>query len=242
MTEKHSPVRCMVTIVDRGRGARVAQICRAHHAPVQLALLGHGTASAEIMDWLGLDEPEKDIVLGLLPEERVKPLLAELTAALGLFAPGRGIAFTAPLSGISAAAHQRVAGDAARSQSNAEKEVLPVAQDSRFELIVSVVEHGFSADVMDAARAAGASGGTVARARGLGGEEAQRFLNITIQPEKEIVLILTSAAQKQAIMRAICSEVFARTGERGIAFSLPVSDVTGLNLARLTQEDADPSQ
>ena len=76
-------------------------------------------------------------------------------------------------------------------------------------------------------------GGTVARARGLSSEEAEKFLHITIQPEKDVVLILTAAAQKQSIMKAICNEAFARTGERGIAFSVPVSDVTGLDLARL---------
>ena len=60
-----------------------------------------------------------------------------------------------------------------------------------------------------------------------------KILGITIQPEKDVVLILTAAAQKQSIMKAICNEAFARTGERGIAFSVPVSDVTGLDLARL---------
>ena len=75
--------------------------------------------------------------------------------------------------------------------------------------------------------------GDGARARGLSSEEAEKFLHITIQPENDVVLILTAAAQKQSIMKAICNEAFARTGERGIAFSVPVSDVTGLDLARL---------
>ena len=78
-----------------------------------------------------------------------------------------------------------------------------------------------------------ATKGDGARARGLSSEEAEKFLHITIQPEKDVVLILTAAAQKQSIMKAICNEAFARTGERGIAFSVPVSDVTGLDLARL---------
>ena len=104
---------------------------------------------------------------------------------------------------------------------------------SQHELIVVIAEHGFAADVMDAARGAGARGGTVVRGRSLAAEEAQKFLHITIQPEKDVVLILTAAAQKQSIMKAICNEAFARTGERGIAFSVPVSDVTGLDLARL---------
>ena len=50
MTDFISPVRCMVTIVDRGKGDRVVDLCRARHVAVQLVMLGHGTASAEVMD------------------------------------------------------------------------------------------------------------------------------------------------------------------------------------------------
>lgn len=228
MTDFISPVRCMVTIVDRGKGDRVVDLCRARHVAVQLVMLGHGTASAEVMDYLGLDEPEKDIVLSLVPGALVAPLLADLTLALGFSRPGKGIAFTVPLSGISAAANRQTDGGRVRAEINVEREVPPMTENNQFELIISVVEHGMADDVMAAAKTAGARGGTVARARGLSSEEAEKFLHITIQPEKDVVLILTAAAQKQSIMKAICNEAFARTGERGIAFSVPVSDVTGL--------------
>ena len=89
MTDFISPVRCMVTIVDRGKGDRVVDLCRARHVAVQLVMLGHGTASAEVMDYLGLDEPEKDIVLSLVPGALVAPLLADLTLALGFSRPGK---------------------------------------------------------------------------------------------------------------------------------------------------------
>lgn len=174
------------------------------------------------------------LLSAFVPDGRVAPLLAELSAELGFSRPGRGIAFTLPLSGVSAAANCLMETDAAHAALPVEREGFPMAESNRFELIVCVAEHGMSGEVMDAARGAGATGGTVLRARGLGGEEAERFLNITIRPEKEVVLILSAAAQKQAIMKAVCAEVFSRTGERGIAFSLPVSDVTGLNLTRLT--------
>ena len=105
----------MVTIVDRGKGDRVVDLCRARHVAVQLVMLGHGTASAEVMDYLGLDEPEKDIVLSLVPGALVAPLLADLTLALGFSRPGKGIAFTVPLSGISAAANRQTDGGAPRS-------------------------------------------------------------------------------------------------------------------------------
>ena len=234
MRNYRSPVCCLVTIVDRGKGTLAAQLCRMHHGGLQLAALGHGTASAEIMDLLGLDEPEKDVIFCLVADSAVPMLMVDLSAALGLGMPGHGIAFTIPLSGISAAANGMADGGALRAALNREKEDPFMAETNRFELIFCVAERGMSEEVMAAARTAGARGGTVLRARGTGGEEAQQFLHITIQPEKEMVLILTSAAQKQAIMKAVCNEVFARTGERGIAFSVPVNDVTGPNLSRLT--------
>lgn len=234
MKDYRSPVCFLVTIVDRGKGALAAHLCRSHHGHMPLVALGHGTASAEIMDLLGLDEPEKDLVVCPMADSAVPMLMVELTAALGLGMPGHGIAFTIPLSGISAAANGLTDGGTLHAAINREREEPFMAEKNRFELIFCVAERGMSEEVMAAARTAGASGGTVLRARGLGGEEAQQFLHITIQPEKEIVLILALATQKQAIMKAICSEVFARTGERGIAFSVPVNDVTGLNLARLT--------
>lgn len=234
MKNYRSPVCCLVTIVERGKGTLAAQLCRLHRGSLLLAALGHGTASAEIMDLLGLDEPEKDVIFCLMADSAIPMLMAELSAALGLGMPGRGIAFTIPLSGISAAANGLMDGGALRAALNREREDPLMADANRFELIYCVAERGTSEEVMAAARTAGAGGGTVLRARGLGGEEAQKFLHITIQPEKELVLILTAAAQKQAIMKAICNDVFARTGERGIAFSVPVNDVTGLNLSRLT--------
>ena len=184
MTDFISPVRCMVTIVDRGKGDRVVDLCRARHVAVQLVMLGHGTASAEVMDYLGLDEPEKDIVLSLVPGALVAPLLADLTLALGFSRPGKGIAFTVPLSGISAAANRQTDGGRVRAEINVEREVPPMTENNQFELIISVVEHGMADDVMAAAKTAGARGGTVARARGLSSEEAEKFLHITIQPEK----------------------------------------------------------
>ena len=112
---------------------------------------------------------------------------------------------------------------------------------SQHELIVVITEHGFAADVMDTARGAGARGGTVVRGRSLAAEEAQKFLHITIQPEKDVVLILVPAAGRQPVMKAIC----AQSAGHPLAFSLPVSDVTGLSLAPFggeQKEDEDEKQ
>ena len=237
MNQVPSSVHCLVAIVDRGKSEAVAEELRRRHILTQLVLLGHGTASAEVMDLLGLDEPEKDVVLALLPGDSGR-VLSALTERLELYRPGRGIAFTIDLCSISALAHQRIAAAAAAGTPTQKEEQ---TMRSQHELIVVITEHGFAADVMDTARGAGARGGTVVRGRSLAAEEAQKFLHITIQPEKDMVLILVPAAGRQPVMKAIC----AQGAGHPLAFSLPVSEVTGLSLAPFgaeQKEDEDENQ
>ena len=82
--------------------------------------------------------------------------------------------------------------------------------------------------VFDAAKEAGCRGGTIVRAREVATEEARKIFGLTILPEKEIVMIVVSRAEKQAILKAICNKILSETGEHGVVFSLPVADVVGL--------------
>ena len=100
--------------------------------------------------------------------------------------------------------------------------------DREFDLIVAIVNRGFSDLVMDAARAAGASGGTILHGRGTGVHEAEQFVGIAIQPEKEIVLILTRSDERRKIMAAIAEGAGLNTQGKGLTFSLPVDDILGL--------------
>ena len=96
------------------------------------------------------------------------------------------------------------------------------------ELILCIVNVGFSDAVMEAARACGAKGGTVLNARGTANKEAETFFKITIQPEKEAVMILVPAAIKDSVLRALYEKVGLQTPGQGIALALPVDGVVGL--------------
>ncbi len=96
------------------------------------------------------------------------------------------------------------------------------------EAIFCIVNSGYSESVMDAAKKLGAKGGTVINARGTAGKEAETFFHITIEPEKEIVMILVPSALKDSILNALYDEVGLDTAGQGIAFSLPVDGVVGL--------------
>ena len=102
-----------------------------------------------------------------------------------------------------------------------------------YSLIMAILNRGFSDVAMSAARSAGAKGGTVISAKSSGLHEEETFFGISILPEKELVMILTSEESKNAIMRSIIKHVGIETEGGGLIFSLPVTDVEGIS--RITE-------
>ena len=218
-------LKWLISIVPRGRGNAVAQICNENHIAVQLLAQARGTASSDIQLVLGLGEPGKDMVMSLVPGAVLPRLLPALREQLEFSKADHGIAFTIPLSGISVAASRRATELSAHLDI---KEDTAMQNSIDHDLIVAVVDSDNSDIVFDAAKEAGCRGGTIVRAREVATEEARKIFGLTILPEKEIVMIVVSRAEKQAILKAICNKILSETGEHGVVFSLPVADVVGL--------------
>lgn len=109
----------------------------------------------------------------------------------------------------------------------------------RHQLIICIVDEGYIDNVMDAAKECGARGGTVVHARGTANKEAERYFNIAIQPNKEMVMILVPTPIRDTILHALYSKVGINTNCHGIAFALPVDNTVGLNNNRpLPVDDA----
>ena len=96
------------------------------------------------------------------------------------------------------------------------------------ELIIAILNEGQSDFVMDAARSAGATGGTVLHAKGTGAGLAQKFFGVTLADEKDVVYIVARSGEKAAIMKAIKETAGPGTPAGAICFSLPISSVAGL--------------
>ena len=112
---------------------------------------------------------------------------------------------------------------------------------AKHEVIFCIVNAGFSDVVMDAAKEVGARGGTVIHARGTANKEAEQFFHITIQPDKEIVMILVASDIKDAVLHALYRNAGLKTEGQGIAFSMPVNNVVGLSQAPAkTEHPAQP--
>ena len=103
-------------------------------------------------------------------------------------------------------------------------------EEKKFELIIALVNSGFSDVVMDAAREEGARGGTIIHARGTGTKEMEKKYNIIITPDKEMVLILVEEEIRDKILSAIYKAAGLGTDGQGIAFSLPVENVVGMKI------------
>jgi nitrogen regulatory protein PII len=111
-----------------------------------------------------------------------------------------------------------------------EKEAEKMSTETKFDLIVSVVNQGYSDEFMTVAREAGASGGTVINARGIVHQGPVKFFGISVQDEKEIITILATREKKAPIMQAVSQAFGINTKAGGIIFSLPVDGVAGLDL------------
>ena len=100
--------------------------------------------------------------------------------------------------------------------------------DEKFEMIIVIANAGFSGDVMDAAREVGATGGTVIHARGTGRKVAEETFKITVNPDKDLIMIAVNEKIKDVVLKAIYDKAGLSTDANGVAFSLPISSSVGI--------------
>lgn len=181
---------------------------------------GMGTASSSLLEYFGLNQEEKTIILSIAPTTNCKHILKEIDNKIKLYEPGKGIAFTISLSSSIKYLIDNYQGK--------EMEDIPM-KDLEKHLIITIANEGYAEKIMTAAKKAGATGGTTINGRGLDKDKAIKFLNITIEPEKDIVLILASSKNKNDIMNNIIEKCGLKTPGAGICFSLPVDHGVGFH-------------
>ncbi|HIS92161.1 MAG TPA: hypothetical protein IAA84_04005 [Candidatus Alectryocaccomicrobium excrementavium] len=231
------PIRLLVTIVEHGKGERITNLANAQHIHFNLLLHGRGTASSDILDMLGLGSTEKDVVVCALPRSSVKQMLHSVAEEMRLKRPGTGVAFSLPLSGINELIARIILDERKQQdQGSAQEEAADMGAEKHW-LVLAVVNPGITDQVMAVAKEAGATGGTILHARGVGRENAEAFLGVSIQSEREIVAILCPRAKGPAIMQAVNASFGPKSGAKGIIFSLPVRDMMGIGV---TAEESKP--
>ena len=228
-----SDVYIMTTIIDRKNSKKYIDLYKKDKLEVMYITLGEGTARGDILDYLGLEASEKMVIFNFVQQHDWMLTKKDLQRKLQIDAPGEGIAFLVLLSSI---------GGKRTLQFLLDRQELPESEestlkDTTYELIVAIADQGNLEMVMDAARGAGAYGGTVIHAKGTGMEYAEKYLGVTIAAEKAMIFIVTKKDQKNSIMKAIMEQAGMQTPAKTIVFSLPVTDTAGLRLVDLDEEN-----
>lgn len=228
-------MRAVFSIVDYSKGDMIAEIYKKENVPVFFSTHGNGSADSSILELLGFGENKKSVMLSILDIARSERVFAAVEEKMNISKPGKGIMFSVPLTSATAflaGLMDREENIAAAAQKGREFEMA----EHEYELIITIITKGYFPDVKAAANAAGARGGTLIHALGMGGEEAQKFLGIAIQPEKDLIFNVVRREEKTKIMKAIAEAAGINTQGRGIIFSLPVDAAMGLSLPNLIEQ------
>ena len=228
-----SKLYLMTTIINRNLSKKYSNFFDEEDLKVMFITLGSGTASDDVLDYLGLEDTEKAVVFTVLEKEIWKSVKKGLQKKLQIDAPGGGISFIVPLSSIGGMKTLQFLTAGQDFVKEEESEL----KATDHELIVVIANQGYIELVMDAARGAGAYGGTVIHAKGTGMEQAEKFMGVSLASEKEMIFIVAQKQQKNDIMKSIMEKAGMDSKAKSVVFSLPVTDTAGLRLIETDNEE-----
>ena len=201
----------VISVTDRDKAENLIALYESFGLQNTLTKLGRGTASWEHLDLNGLEATEK-------------ALLKAARRRLRMDIPGNGIMMTVPMKSVAGGLTLSYLAYMTKSEVKGGKPEMKF----EYELIIVILNEGYADFVMDAARSAGAGGGTVLHAKGTGGKRQDRFFSVSLADEKDMIYIVAHSDEKAAIMKAIQDQAGPASKAGAISFSLPISSVVGL--------------
>lgn len=205
-------------IVNYGMGSKVMQTAKKHGISGGTVLLGKGTIKNRLLKALALTEVKKEIVLLGAGKAKASQVLQELDKKFKFSKPNHGITFTTSINCIFGA----------RSFKSDHMKESRGADETMYHAITVIVEKGNAEDVIDAATEAGSKGGTIINARGSGIHETSKLFSMDIEPEKEIVLILSEKNSTERIVSSIREKLKIDEPGKGIIFVQDINNTYGL--------------
>lgn len=213
----------VISIVNPGLLSRMDGIVKSLELPLVIELLGRGTARKDVLDLLGLSTHEYHIFMTIADRECTKRLIDEARRNLYIDAPGQGIIVATPI--------KSVGGGKTLANLNGGRPTEGAPEiNFNYEIVLAIANEGHTDTVMDAAREAGARGGTVLHGKGTGSKDAAKFFGVSIASEKEVIMIVARSSEKAAIMKSIVNKAGTQTEAGAVVMSLPVSAVAGFGM------------
>ena len=231
--ELHLLPRMLVLITRTEDEKKLEEVFDTMRIPILYQCRAKGTAPSEMLDIFGLSGMIRLITVGIMPGFVAKDLFEEARKQLPFHQRGGGIGFTIPVTGLQNPVLQMLNDEARgaaeqRVKERMEKDMSEMREKSEYSVIWVSVVSGYSDDVIDVAREAGAKGGTVLKGRRRNSERVSQHLGISIQEEQDFVMIVVPREHKTQVMSAICASCGLKTPAHGVVISLPVDEVMGL--------------
>lgn len=220
-------MKLIVSIVERGKGVSMQKLYTARQVFLHLQCAGRGTATSDILDILGLGSSEKDVVLSFAAADPAAQLLQDLDSDLRGSSGATGIVFALPVSALSNLAAALVAfmAEERKQGTGGETEMEHKGENT---LILVGCSRGHTDAVMSTAKAHGARGGTVIKARLAGLEELEQAYDLDLNAERELVVIVVPTGLRAPIMDAINTEHGLRSESQSLLCALPIDQIVRL--------------
>lgn len=221
--------KLLVGIVNLRDEKKLKEILDDCSVGLSYRMTGTGTAQSAVLDYFGIGETQKAVLFSLFPESDEETILRLLRKEMLLYLAGRGISFTVPLTGISQTVAEGITGAASNKWMDGSK--IMKSTERKYDLIIACVGANFVDTAIEAAREAGAAGGTIICSRAMDNAKAEQFVGISLVKEQETLLILSRKEATLSIMTALSDRVGAQTEAAGVIFSVPVDRTAGISAA-----------
>lgn len=221
-----SELSLMITISERSARKRFRALYDELGLGVGFSVHAHGTATSKALDSFGLERSDKTVLHTVVTDDIFPAVKKALERRFLIDMPGSGVVFLVPLSSMGGKKQLRFLLDRQEFRKGEESELKNTDQ----ELIVIIANRGYTEAIMDAARAAGAGGGTVIHAKGTGMAGSEKFFGFVLAEEKEMIYIVVPTAKKDAVMRSVMDTSGMDGKAQAICFSLPVTATAGMRL------------
>ena len=207
------------SILDYGKGSKMCKLAKEINSVGGTILLGKGTVRSQWLNLLGVVEIRKEIFIAIIDQHLEDTFYKTVSKKFSIEKRHHGIAFSIPLKYWMSSKDKKIVANYSKKG----------VDGMDFEAIFVIVNKSDLDDVLDAAEAAGSTGGTVIHGRGAGSSlEKTTLFNIEIEPEKEILLILSEASKTEEIVNSISAKLNLHKPNTGIIFVLDVTKTLGL--------------
>lgn len=212
-------MKLLFTITGLNFEKRYKKIYKNYKLPFVLSCNAFGSASSSMMSYFELEDTKKVIMLSIISDDLLDDILLDVNKITN--EPGSGIAFSTPISG-----GPKYLVDLVKDSDAGDEKLVKKCD---YSLIITIATTGYAQMVMDVVKKCGGNGGTLVNGRGLGSNEAVKFLGVSIEPEKDIILNVVKDEIKNKVMEAIIEVCGINTPGKGVCFSLPIDKVAGFS-------------